>query len=102
MERYMPEKESAYEAYGEDIERIVRTTADRYIGQNPPQPLVYRAYNKNGTKRLADYRYDFNLDAIFPWRPARHMHMRGQSSGATRRRICISLSRLTVRDGIRQ
>jgi rhamnogalacturonyl hydrolase YesR len=69
MENYIQEKESAYETYGNDIEKIVRLTAGRYMGQNPPQPPVYRAYNKNGIRRLADYRYDFNFGEIFPLSP---------------------------------
>ena len=70
MERYIQqEKESAYETYGDDIEKIVRITANRYTGQNPPQPPVYRAYNKNGIRRLADYRYDFNFGEIYPLSP---------------------------------
>ncbi len=69
MDTYFLEKESIYEKQGEDIKQIVKIIANRYIGQNPPHPLTYRAYNRNGIHRLSDYRYNFDFGGIFPLLP---------------------------------
>lgn len=66
MEKYINEMNSIYYKLGEDIEKTLETIANRYMGQNPPHPFIYRASHKNGFKRMQDYRYQFDLKALYP------------------------------------
>ncbi len=66
MGKYFAENESIYAKQADDIGKIIRTIANRYIGANPPHPLTYRAYCRDGIGRAPDYRYRFDLAALFP------------------------------------
>jgi rhamnogalacturonyl hydrolase YesR len=45
---------------------VLETIANRYIGNNPPHPMIYRTFHKQGFTRNFDYRYHFNLSEQFP------------------------------------
>ena len=66
MDNYFSEKDSIYEKHLNDTSSIIKTIAYRYMGENPPHPVTFRAYNISGIKRIGDYRYCFDLDNIFP------------------------------------
>ena len=65
-ERYFEENESLYTLQNDCIEQSLETIVSRYIGSNPEHPMVYRAFNRRGIKRIGDYRYQFQLDDAFP------------------------------------
>ena len=58
-ERYFEENESLYTLQNDCIEQSLETIVSRYIGSNPEHPMVYRAFNRRGIKRIGDYRYQF-------------------------------------------
>ncbi|MDD2647876.1 MAG: glycoside hydrolase family 88 protein [Eubacteriales bacterium] len=66
MEEYFDSRQSAAYTCGYDAETIVRLMAERYIGENPETPYVYRAYDESGIgcDRKAGYILDF--DRRFP------------------------------------
>lgn len=66
METYIDINESIYTKLSDNVEDMLTTIASRYIGSNPPHPIVYRAFNKSGLTRLPDYRYDLNFIHKFP------------------------------------
>lgn len=66
MQRYFPKEESVYAWYGNSVRDIMRIIANKYIGDNPANPFVLRAFSKNGFKQLKDGRYDLNLDEKYP------------------------------------
>lgn len=45
---------------------VMRTIANKYIGDNPAYPFVLRAFSNNGFKQLKDGRYDLNLNEKYP------------------------------------
>ncbi|HEX3048874.1 MAG TPA: hypothetical protein VHY08_29260, partial [Bacillota bacterium] len=63
---YFDDQESIYVKLGGDMGAILNTIAERYLGENPPRPVTYRGYCKNGIRRVSNYRYDFNLEERFP------------------------------------
>lgn len=69
MNRYFDSNESIFEKQGDQVVHILKTIAGRYMGQNPPHPVTYRAYNRNGIHRLGDYRYKFDFHGIYPLAP---------------------------------
>ena len=73
MERYFAKFESIYQKAADDIGLTLQIIANRYIGQNPPHPVTFRAYNSQGIKRAGDYRYQFDLDKLFPGTPPETM-----------------------------
>ena len=66
MSQYFDRDESIYNWVGENIPRTMEIIANRYIGQNPPLPFVFRAFSKRGFSQLNDGRYDLNLQPKFP------------------------------------
>ncbi|MGJ9384839.1 glycoside hydrolase family 88/105 protein [Salipaludibacillus sp. CF4.18] len=66
METYIDLNESIYSKLTDDVAEMLTTIAGRYIGDNPPHPVVYRAFNKSGLTRLLDYRYDLDFSEKFP------------------------------------
>lgn len=66
MGAYFDDDLSIYRKQADNIGGIIQTIIQRYMGENPPHPLTYRAYCQKGIKRTRDYRYDFCLDEIFP------------------------------------
>ncbi|WP_062051181.1 hypothetical protein [Bacillus sp. JCM 19034] len=66
MESYIHLNESIYAKFNSRIEDTLTTITNRYIGSNPPHPMVYRAFSKDSLTRLKDYRYDFHFADRFP------------------------------------
>jgi rhamnogalacturonyl hydrolase YesR len=66
MSQYFDPNESIYNWIGENIPRVLEIIANRYIGENPPIPFVFRAFSKRGFLQLNDGRYDLNLQAKLP------------------------------------
>jgi len=66
MSQYFDHDESIYSWAGDDIPRVLEIIANRYIGQHPPLPFVFRAYNRRGLLQRDDGRYDLNLDPKWP------------------------------------
>lgn len=69
MSSLFPQHISAAAAIGSesgDIEAILSLISNRYIGNNPPLPYVYRTYSGSGFRQLADGRYDISLTQRLP------------------------------------
>jgi len=66
MTTYFNFEDSIYAKVGASPDKIIRTVANRYIGQNPPELFTYRAYNNNGIRKLEDYRLNFDFSEIYP------------------------------------
>ncbi|WP_042462377.1 glycoside hydrolase family 88/105 protein [Neobacillus dielmonensis] len=66
MSPYFHQNESIYAKLGDQLEGILATISNRYIGSNPPHPVTFRAFSKKGFLRGSDYRYLMNLDERFP------------------------------------
>lgn len=64
--QYMAPGHSACEAYGADIETVLRTVADRYVGANPRVPFVFRLSSRQGFLRNERFGYVFDCGARFP------------------------------------
>lgn len=58
---YFHEAESIAMTAGDSIPDVLTAVAQRYIGENPPQPYIYRAFNRGGFMRMKDYLYDMDL-----------------------------------------
>lgn len=65
-ERYIDINESIFAKCGDRVSEILATVADRYVGNNPPHPMAYRAFCADGILKKHDYSYDFNLTERFP------------------------------------
>jgi len=66
MSAYFHKNDSIYAKLGQQVEGILSTISDRYIGSNPPHPITFRAFCKKGFLRGRDYRYIMNLGDRFP------------------------------------
>ncbi|MFA9557886.1 glycoside hydrolase family 105 protein [Evansella sp. AB-rgal1] len=66
MESYFHINDSIYSKLQDNVEEVLSIISNRYIGCNPPHPVVYRVFNKDGLTRLKDYRYHFNFGEKFP------------------------------------
>jgi unsaturated rhamnogalacturonyl hydrolase len=65
-ERYIDINESIFTKCGDRVGEILATVADRYVGNNPPHPMAYRAFCANGILKNHDYSYDFHFVNRFP------------------------------------
>jgi rhamnogalacturonyl hydrolase YesR len=66
MTQYFDRDESIYNRVGDNIPRVLEIIANRYIGQHPPLPFVFRAFSRRGFLQLNDGRYDLNLQSKYP------------------------------------
>ncbi len=66
MPHYFDPDESIHGRLGEDVPPVLEIVANRYIGQNPPLPFVFRTFSKRGFMQLNDGRYDLNLQPKYP------------------------------------
>jgi unsaturated rhamnogalacturonyl hydrolase len=67
MTVFFPKQMSAAARLGyQDTEGILSLITNRYIGENPPLPYVYRIFNRGGFRQHSDGRYDINLKERFP------------------------------------
>ncbi|HEY4330816.1 MAG TPA: glycoside hydrolase family 88 protein [Phycisphaerae bacterium] len=48
------------------VQHTLETIVRRYVGNNPSNPMTYRAYSKKGILRGKDYRYEADFSKIFP------------------------------------
>ncbi|MGM9551067.1 MAG: glycoside hydrolase family 105 protein [Clostridia bacterium] len=46
--------------------KIAEKIAYRYMAENPPEPLLYLPFYSNGVVRCSDYRYNADMNKIFP------------------------------------
>ncbi|WP_260985468.1 glycoside hydrolase family 105 protein [Paenibacillus xylanexedens] len=67
--RYFHENEAIAGKVHDSIPDVLTTVAQRYMGDHPKHSFLFRAYHRGGFRRLADYRYDLNLDR--KWSDAR-------------------------------
>ncbi len=77
MGYYFPDRKSLSATLGrrpveEGVARTLDVIAQRYMRANPPLPLTYRAFCRQGILRGPDYRYRANFDDIFPKTPLEH------------------------------
>jgi len=66
MSQYFTPDESIHAWMGQDVPRVLEVIANRYIGQNPPLPFVFRVYSRRGLLQRDDGRYDLNLGPKWP------------------------------------
>jgi hypothetical protein len=66
MSQYFDPDEGIYQWVGENIPRVLEIIANRYIGQNPPEPFTFRTFSKRGFLQRDDGRYDLNLQLKWP------------------------------------
>lgn len=66
LEPYFHSNESIYTKCKDNVEHILATISNRYIGSHPPHPITYRAFCSSGLTRLKDYRYHFDFETKFP------------------------------------
>ena len=66
MGYYFEDRLSMFAAVGLQVEGTLDTIVKRYVGQNPPHPITYRAYSKRGVQRVHDYRYHADFSQVFP------------------------------------
>ncbi len=66
MSAYFHRNDSIFSKVNHQIESVLATISDRYIGSNPPHPITFRAFCKSGFLRGSDYRYLVNLDERYP------------------------------------
>ena len=49
-----------------DLLKIAEKIAYRYMNLNPETPLVFRAFYSGGVRRTPDYRYEADMNKLFP------------------------------------
>lgn len=66
MGYYFENHLSMFAATGFQITHTLETVVNRFVGNNPPHPMTYRAYSKRGIRRTPDYRYLADFNQFFP------------------------------------
>jgi rhamnogalacturonyl hydrolase YesR len=66
MGYYFENHLSMFATTGWQVEHTLDTVVKRYVGNNPPHPMTYRAYSKRGILRAPDYRYLADFNTFFP------------------------------------
>ena len=66
MGYYFEDHLSMFAATGWQVEETLAAIVRRYVGDNPPLPMTYRAYSKRGILRGKDYRYEMDFAKAFP------------------------------------
>ena len=66
MGYYFEDHQSMFARTGWQVEKTLECIARRYVGQNPPHPLTFRAYSRRGILRGKDYRYHADFNQVFP------------------------------------
>ncbi|WP_159881253.1 glycoside hydrolase family 88/105 protein [Paenibacillus puerhi] len=56
----------AAQTNGTDIPHVLAAVAQRYVGEHPPHPPVYRVTRTSATCKQDDHRYVFPLSRLFP------------------------------------
>jgi unsaturated rhamnogalacturonyl hydrolase len=66
MGYYFEDHQSMFARVGWQVEKTLDAIVRRYVGQNPPHPLTFRAYSRRGILRGKDYRYCADFNKVFP------------------------------------
>src|SRR3954467_1810869 len=66
MGHYFDDHLSMFAATGWQVEQSLAAIVRRYVGNNPPLPMTYRAYSRRGILRGKDYRYEMDFAKAFP------------------------------------
>jgi rhamnogalacturonyl hydrolase YesR len=66
MGYYFEDHQSMFATTGWQVDQTLNAIVRRFVGQNPPHPMTYRAYSKRGIRRVQDYRYHADFNAVFP------------------------------------
>ena len=66
MSYYFDDINSIYTRCGDDTKRLMNTVARKFMGDNPAHAYVYKAYNTAGIVKAKDYRYEIDLNKVFP------------------------------------
>ncbi|MCL2834608.1 MAG: glycoside hydrolase family 88 protein [Treponema sp.] len=68
-EKYFDEEKAIAGLAGNDTEAVLETIASRYMGANPRSDYTARPYINSGIRRNKDYRYEADLNKIYPHAP---------------------------------
>jgi unsaturated rhamnogalacturonyl hydrolase len=75
MGYYFENHRSMFAATGWQVKPTLDAIAKRYVGNNPPHPMTFRAYSRHGILRVKDYRYDMDFSRMFPHaRPEQYVY----------------------------
>jgi unsaturated rhamnogalacturonyl hydrolase len=66
MGYYFENHLSMYATTGWQVKQTLNAIVKRYVGNNPPHPMTYRAYSRRGILRVKDYRYHADFAQVFP------------------------------------
>lgn len=66
MSYFEIEESIFYRLNSTDYKKAIEVIANKYIGDNPPLPFVFRAHNANGIKCLETGEYEIDFSAIYP------------------------------------
>jgi rhamnogalacturonyl hydrolase YesR len=66
MGYYFENHQGMFATTGWQVEHTLDTVVKRYVGNNPPHPMTYRAYSRRGILRAPDYRYLADFNTFFP------------------------------------
>lgn len=72
MGYYFEDSQSIHAWNGGEVAPTLAAIARRYVGQNPPHPVTFRAASKQGILRVHDYRYRADFSPFFPGTPDEH------------------------------
>lgn len=66
MGQHFENHQSMFAQAGMQVERTLDAVARRYVGNNPPHPVTFRAYCKRGILQAGDYRYEADFNKYYP------------------------------------
>ena len=78
---YYFHNEHAVSVKTQDIKTVLKTVANRYIGQNPPFGVSYYAYQKNGIRQDKHYRFFLIFRICIRWPDWKAVYMHGVNCG---------------------
>ncbi|HVT81288.1 MAG TPA: glycoside hydrolase family 88 protein [Phycisphaerae bacterium] len=66
MGYYFENHLSMFAATGWQVKETLNAITRKFVGNNPPLPMTYRAYSRQGILRGKDYRYEADFSKVFP------------------------------------
>jgi rhamnogalacturonyl hydrolase YesR len=66
MGYYFEHRQSMFAQAGMNVEHTLDVVVKRYVGNNPPNPVTFRAYSRRGILQVSDFRYHADFNAFFP------------------------------------
>lgn len=66
MGYYFENHLSMFATTGWQVDKTLNAIVRKFVGNNPPHPMTYRAYSRRGILRVKDYRYEADFSKIFP------------------------------------